>query len=187
MTVMYIAGKSKKIQKQLRLELLRSDDIFGMAGLSKKLKKWRKAETAMRNNKRSVRIQMIYNFNQGIAGAAMGYGGVYGGSPGVNIGAGVASSNYRGAGGGVGGKGGPQGGMNQNINSMNHDKLAKHYNRYNSFKRKVVKAVHRDCSVKTTNQFANNNRSQPNRPNSDVNRSFQGNNPGIGAAGQLQQ
>lgn len=81
----------------------------------------------------------------------MGYGGVYGASPGVNIGAGVASSNYRGVGGGVGGKGGPQGGMNQNINSMNHDKLAKHYNRYNSFKRKVVKAVHRDCSVKTTN------------------------------------
>ena len=116
----------------------------------------------------------------------MGYGGAYGASPGVNIGAGVASSNYRG-GGGVGGKGAPQGGMNQNINSMNHDKLAKHYNRYNSFKRKVVKAVHRDCSVKTTNQFANNNRTQPNRPNSDVNRSFQGNNPGIGAAGQLQQ
>ena len=98
---------------------------------------------------------------------AMGYGGVYNGGPGANIGAGAASSNYRGVG-GVGGRGGQQGGMNHNINSMNHDKLAKHYNRYNSFKRKVVKAVHRDCSVKTTNQFSNN-RTQP---NSDVNRSF---------------
>ena len=76
----------------------------------------------------------------------MGYGGVYGGGPGANIGPGAVGSNYRG---GVG-RGGAQGGMNS-INSMNNDKLAKHYNRYNSFKRKVVKAVHRDTSVKTTN------------------------------------
>ena len=89
----------------------------------------------------------------------MGYGGVYSGGPGANIGAGAVSQNYRG---GIGGR------VNPNINSMNHDKLAKHYNRYNSFKRKVVKAVQRDCSVKTTSQFSNN-RAQP---NNDVNRSF---------------
>lgn len=48
--------------------------------------------------------------------------------------------------------------------TSNNEKLAKHYNRYNSFKRKVVKAVHRDCSVKMGSSGRND---------AEVNKSFQ--------------
>lgn len=50
----YMAGKSKKVQKQMRLELLRADDTQGMQSLVKALKKVRKAETAIRNTRKPV-------------------------------------------------------------------------------------------------------------------------------------
>ncbi len=55
-------------------------------------------------------------------------------------------------------------GRGSQVAQNNNEKLAKHYNRYNSFKRKVVKAVHRDCSVK----MGSTGRNDP-----EVNKSFQ--------------